>query len=89
MSKVMDVNDELGIERLVRAVYDGVLLPSKMPELSSQHSWDRMIMGMFTLIYKGKKSCDHCPHAPLHHSMLCMYPERPEPHPPVCSEGNP
>ena len=59
-STLMDVNDELSIERLVWVVYDGVLLPGKMPKLSGQHSWSQIIMGTFTLIYKGKKNCDHC-----------------------------
>ena len=77
-STLMDVNDKLDIERLTWAVYDRVLLPSEMPELSSQHSWSQIIMATFTLIYKGRKSSDHCPHAQLHHSMPHRQPERPE-----------
>ena len=74
-STLMDVNDERGIERLVWAVYDGVLLPGEMPELSGYHSGSRIIAGAFSLIYKGKESSKHCPHAPPCCSMPCRHPE--------------
>ena len=66
---MMDVNDELGIERLARAVYDGVLIPGEMPQLSGQHAMSCIITGMFSLIYKETRVVNTAPsHAPLHHS---------------------
>ena len=39
VSTLVDVHDEKGLERLIWAVYDGVLLPGDLPELQGQHDW--------------------------------------------------
>ena len=59
-STMMDMNDEPSLERLVWAVYNGVLLLGPMSMLSEQHSLSRILKGAYTLIYRGDKSSDHC-----------------------------
>ena len=60
MSTMMDVDDEAYLERLVWAVYNGVLLPGDMPPLSGQHSLDRILSGTCRLIYRRDQDCQHC-----------------------------
>ena len=60
MSTMMDVDDEAYLERLVWAVYNGVLLPGDMPPLSEQHSLDRILSGTCRLIYRREQDCQHC-----------------------------
>ena len=58
---MMDVNEETQLERLTWAVYDKVLLPGDIPLMSGPHSLDRILSGVYRLIYRGKWDSKHCP----------------------------
>ena len=60
-STMVDVNDELLLEQLAWAVYDGVLEPGDLPPLMGQHDWLQIMAGAYHLIYRGGGSKDHCP----------------------------
>ena len=60
-STMVDVNDELLLEQLAWAIYDGVLELGHLSLLKGQHDWLQIMAGAHNLIYKGVRPKDHCP----------------------------
>ena len=56
------------LERLVWAVYDGVLLVGPWHKLSGNHPWCTVLAGLQRHIYRGHDDAAHCPP-----QMLCSW----------------
>ena len=56
----LNINDACHLEHLAWAVYDGVLLVGRQPELSGDHQWCTMLAGTFKHIYRGHNDVAHC-----------------------------
>ena len=51
-----------GLERLMWAVFDGVLAAGAPPELGPKESWEQVVCGIFDkLIYIWRNPSDQCP----------------------------
>ena len=61
MSHVV-LGDLSGLERLVWAMFDGVLAAGAPPKLGPNESWEQVVHGIFDkLIYIGRNPSDQCP----------------------------
>ena len=58
---LLNVNDVHHLERLVWAVYDGVLLVGLQPELSGDCPWCTVLGRLHRHIYRGHDDMAHCP----------------------------
>ena len=56
------LGDLAGLERLMWAIFDGVLATGVSPELRPNESWERVVCGIFDkLVYIGRNPSDQCP----------------------------
>ena len=56
------LGDLTGLERLMWAVFDGVLATGASPELGSDESWEWVVRGIFNkLVYIKRNPSDQCP----------------------------
>ena len=61
MSRIV-LGDLAGLERLMWAVFDGVLAEGASPELGPNESWEQVMCGIFDkLVYVGRNPSDMCP----------------------------
>ena len=58
---LLNMDDVCHLERLVWAVYDGILLVGQRPELSGNCSWCTVLARLHQHIYRGHDDVAHCP----------------------------
>ena len=57
---LLNVNDACHLKRLTWVVYDGALLVGRRPELTRNHQWCTMLVGLYRHIYQGHNDAAHC-----------------------------
>ena len=57
---LLNVNDIRHLERLVWAVYDGMLMVGPWPELPGNHPWCTLLARLHQHIYRGHEDTAHC-----------------------------
>ena len=57
----VDFQEVINLERLAWAIYDGIFVPGRMPDLSGYQDGDCIVMGtLIPLIYQGEMNREHC-----------------------------
>ena len=58
---LLNVDNARHLKHLVWAVYDGVLLVGRRPELPGDCPWCKVLAGLYQHIYRGCDDVAHCP----------------------------
>ena len=57
----IDFQDVAVLDQLAWAIYDGVFIPGRVPDMLGYQDWDRIAVGtLVPLIYQGEMVWDHC-----------------------------
>ena len=57
----INFQDVAWLERLAWAIYDGVFVPDRAPDMSGYQDWDHIVVGtLVPLIYQEEMVWDHC-----------------------------